>query len=168
MKPAASIPFAPECKTIGANLVMNGPDRYMAPRRVIIEKFIALANMLIELGAGRHRLDAAWVSSLIGLFGHMAKFVCGGNALRNSGNMLLRARPGVPKDVRFVDGDGHFAKDIKLMLQKLERKEFLPNVRNARALHGGRLTCAADASMLDEGRGGGFGFIVGSSYAFGL
>lgn len=65
--------------------------------------------------------------------------------------MLLRASPGVSKEMRILDGDGHFVNEGKMMLRRLEGRESLPKVRNARALHDECQLCAACACTLDEG-----------------
>lgn len=171
-KGEATRPFRPIGETIGVRLMLCGPRRYMAPRLVTQEKFRSMARQLLGMSPSpastRARVQFVWLRSFIGLYGHMCKFLLGDNALRNSGNMLLRQQPQVPHPVRFVDLQGGFCTDVREVLRYLRHEDFLPLTSNPRAVHGGRLSCAADACMLNGGQDGGWGFLVGTRYAAGL
>lgn len=82
--------------------------------------------------------------------------------------MLLYSQPGMANDLRLIKEDGLFANDVRTTDVLLMERDFVPLVRSPRAIHGGRLPCATDASMADNSTTGGFGFIVGSRYAHGL
>ena len=168
-KPAATLPFDLECETIGVRLVMNGPDRHMEPRLVVQDKFRKLAKVITEIPPGESKqLSKAWVESFVGLYGHILKFLRNAGSLRNSASMLKRGQPGVPVEKRVIKGDGLFATDVRTVVERLMSLDFIPLVRSPRAIHGGRLSCAADACMAEGGTTGGFGFIVGNKYAQGL
>ena len=163
VKPAASRPFSDPAEAIGCRLYLNGTDRHMEPREETQRNFRTMVQTMNDLGPGRQPVKTDWLKSLIGLFGHICRFLPKGNALRNSGSMLLRPSRFADPEWRYLKPDMQFCKDVNTAVDMLDRKEFLPLVAEARAIHGGMLSCAADACMPTPPEVGGWGFVIGQS-----
>ena len=165
-KPAANAPPASECESVGARYTARGGTVRIAPRLQIVEKYVDRArDFLSKVNAATGvsaKLEHKELERFIGLHGYVCSFVPRGNGLRNSLTSILKPQPNVKHDVRLVRKNGTAVEDVKIMLDKCQRSDFMYPLRSPKVIYGGRLDLAADACMnSDRESGGGWGSLAG-------
>ena len=103
------------------------------------------------------------IEHFCGLHGYMCQFMPDGNAPRNSVNSLPKPQKAAARDKRLVGKEGTAVRDIRVILGRCARNEFLPPLRSPTVVYGGRLGLAAEACINGKRASGvGWGPLAGS------
>lgn len=165
--------YLPVGETIGCRYDTTKDEPQIGPRLVVREKYRRLADEFFEFLAAtsvdalsapvRHK----FLERLAGLHGFICGYLKNGNALRNAVTANLKPHKSARSEFRLVTKNGRVVSDIRAVLKAIDDDVFLPLVRSPFVLHTGKIFCAADASMSEDEKTGGFGGIAGDMYFYG-
>lgn len=160
-------------ETIGCRYDTAKDVPQIGPRLVVRQKYRRLAAELFE-ALSATSVDALsalvrhkFLERLAGLHGFICGYTRNGNALRNALNANLKTQRNARSDFRLVSKNGRVVSDVHAVLKAIDDDVLLPLVRSPFSLHTGEIFCAADASMSEDEKSGGFGGIAGDMYFFG-